>query len=165
MDQEVHRKLQELADKKKMSLYDYTNYLLESALEIENSGVGLENLKELMIVLGRIAQNYKGIIVIAPFSTLSTPSEWRDLGKRLGIIAKESFSNERDSVIKMCKSLLQVFGYVQEASNYVRVVSPSLMSDNTLNNLKELLEGILESSSLKGSVFWDKGIIGIKFES
>ncbi len=39
------------------------------------------------------------------------------------------------------------------------------MSDNTLNNLKELLEGILESSSLKGSVFWDKGIIGIKFES
>ncbi|QCO31251.1 hypothetical protein DFR88_06040 [Metallosphaera sedula] len=162
MDKDLHSRLSELASSKKMSLYDYTNYLLSSALEIESSGVSLESVKELIIVLGKISQSYKGTITIAPFSMTETSGEWRDLGKRLGIIARESFQNSKEGVIRMCKSILQVYGSIQESGNTVKIMSPNLLSENVINNLKDLLEGLLESSSIQGEVIHDKGVLGLK---
>ncbi|MCG3109856.1 hypothetical protein L3N51_02152 [Metallosphaera sp. J1] len=164
MDKGLHVKLDQLASSKRMSLYDYTNYLLSNALEIEASGVNLNQVKELIIVLGKISQSYKGTITIAPFSMTGKEGEWRDLGKRLGIIAKESFQNSREGVMRMCKFLLEIFGQVQEGDNYVKVLSPNLMSETVTNNLKELLEGLLESSAVKGMVIHDKGVLGLKMD-
>ncbi|MEM3863063.1 hypothetical protein [Metallosphaera cuprina] len=164
MDANVHRKLQELADKKGMTLYDYTNYIVRNALDIEENGVPIDDLKELMIVLGKVAQNYKGIISIAPFSVINQNGDWRDLGRRLGVISRESFKQEKESFLRMCKSMLQVIGYVKEDGNYIRVISPALISDKILENLKEMLEGMLETTGIKGSVIHDRGIIGLKIE-
>ncbi|QKR00003.1 hypothetical protein GWK48_06085 [Metallosphaera tengchongensis] len=164
MDRELHAKLQREADKKHMSLYNYTNYLIKNALEVESAGIRLQDIKEFAVVMGKLAQNYKGTVVIAPFSAVEKGEGWRELGKMMGIVSKGSFENVENAILEVIKTLLEVIGHVEISSDSIKVVSPHLMSDIVMNNLRNLIEGLLETSEIKAKIIQDKGVIGLKLD-
>ncbi len=162
MDSKVHERLGEMAQRKRMSLYDYTNYLLEIGVEIEESGVNLEEMKEFIKVMGKVFQFYKGTVIVAPFSATEIKGGWRELGKRLGVIVRQSNPDCREGVIGVTKSLLWPLGQVVENGYEVRALSPTLTSKNVLENLKEMMEGLLESAGVKGEVVADPGALVVR---
>jgi hypothetical protein len=162
MDSKVHERLGEMAQRKRMSLYDYTNYLLEIGVEIEESGVNLEEMKEFIKVMGKVFQFYKGTVIVAPFNATEIKGGWRELGKRLGVIVRQSNPDCREGVIGVTKSLLWPLGQVVENGYEVRALSPTLTSKNVLENLKEMMEGLLESAGVKGEVVADPGALVVR---
>ncbi|EZQ03827.1 hypothetical protein CM19_08875 [Candidatus Acidianus copahuensis] len=151
MDEGVYERLAELARYNGNRLYEYTNELLSDAIQIEEQGISLRNIKDLVIILGKITQNYKGHFMISPVNENSIES-WKDLGASLMTIMRfVPGQSLKESVISLASFFAVFLGEMKAEENGFQIISPFLNEENIekLVNIFKGMEEVLTKDGIK----------------
>ncbi len=117
MESDVYAKLAEVAKKKNMSVYRYTNELVSHALELEELGVSLERIKSYALLLESLSK-YKGRIAVLPFDAILSTEvmHWESLGRGLGILLRQ-MGRTKEELTELAKlAIAFVFQFIGEVS-------------------------------------------------
>lgn len=166
MRKDLYEELKGLATANGMSIYRYTNELLSAAIEIEKNGIRLSLVKDQIIFLSKLVQNYKGLLLLAPFNSYKETNldEWKELGKS---IVAYTYQFSDDKKITLISILYLILSFIADVnvnltSSTLEARSPFFVDEKLLNIISKLLEGIKEVIDFDIIVEKTYGLIRIK---
>ncbi|AWR97312.1 hypothetical protein DFR86_06940 [Acidianus sulfidivorans JP7] len=168
MRKDLYEELKNLANESGISIYKYTNEILEAAIDLEKNGIRLNMIRDQILLLFKIATNYKGLLLLAPFSIYkeSSKEEWRKFGKEIMAYLLQFSNDKRITLISTLSLLLSFIAdiNVNSTNTIFEARSPLFADEELQNTMIEIIEGINEIAEINIRIEKQYGSIKVKLE-
>uniref|UniRef100_A0A2U9IEA2 Uncharacterized protein n=2 Tax=Acidianus brierleyi TaxID=41673 RepID=A0A2U9IEA2_9CREN len=171
MRSDIYNRLSENASKKNYSAYKYTNELVEAALDIEESGVSLKDIKDEIIIMEKLFK-YKRIIIV-PLTAISNiqQSQWIDLGRGFGLLIRQMSLNNNQIIpifISVIKFFFSLVGAISINNNQIIIsfpIYPQDIQEKLVSSARDLITSIVDIASISANIQEEKGQIKVEITS
>ncbi|ARM75957.1 hypothetical protein B6F84_07905 [Acidianus manzaensis] len=166
MRKDIYEELKNLASANGISIYKYTNELLEASIELEKNGIKLSMARDQILLLTKMMENYKGLLILAPFSTykFSDKTEWKKFGKEIIAYLLQFSTDKYSTIISTLFMFLSFIADVNISSNILEARSPLFADEKLQDIIVEMINGIREIVDFNIKVEKQYGIIKVNLE-
>ncbi|BDC19127.1 hypothetical protein HS5_20170 [Acidianus sp. HS-5] len=166
MRRDIYDEIKRLTEFNGSSIYNYTNDILSSAIQMEKNGINLKNEVWIFILLSKLMSKYKGFMLLVPFDFLKdselSAEKWKELGRSLMSYVSQLFNNTENSFLSILHFFLNFMGdvNVDYEERYIESFSPYFQG-KILDYIKSLIDGMLEAGNLKADVSVTDGMVKV----